>query len=267
MPRGTGSNWRYDEAELQRRLFDLRELRPQLWLDAADISTISLATGVSEWRDKSGKNRHVFQATTSSQPAYLRDNGLLRFNSANLHSLTSTATIETGNNYSILCVVKDNNVSATLSEPFSIGSFFNNPGVSNVNMEFILDYNGGVASGAVSGFGNTVFAFINNTATKTALQVNSIGLANGVGRARSSGRDGTAGSPTGANTTTAVFGVGYSRPQSRYYLNGDIGEILVIPFPIGSQGFIAAEGLLAWKSGVQLNASSPFANRPPLIGD
>lgn len=261
MPRGTGSNWRYDEAELQRRLLNLRELQPRLWLDAADASTISIAAS-SEWRDKSGNNRHVLSGTGVRQPSHNTD-GFFRFVSANQQFLNSTATIETGNDYSIICVVKDNNVSATLSEPFSIG----NPGVSSVNMEFVLDYNGGVASGAFSGFGNTVFAFINNTATKTALQVNSIGLANGVGRARSSGRDGTAGSPTGANTTTAVFGVGYSRPQSRYYLNGDIREILVIPFPIGSRGFIAAEGLLAWKSGVQLNASSPFANRPPLIGD
>ena len=264
MPRGTGSNWRYDEAELQRRLLNLRELRPRLWLDAADASTISIATGVSEWRDKSGNNRHVFQATTSRQPAYLRNNGLLRFNSANQQFLNSTATIETGNNYSIICVVKDNHVGDTISEPFSIGIPIGPLGISNVNMEFVLDY---IAYGVVSGFGDTVFAFINNTATKTALQVNSIGLANGVGRARSSGRDGTVGSPTGVNTATAVFGVGYSRPQNLYYLNGDIREILVIPFPIGSQGFIAAEGLLAWKSGVQLNASSPFANRPPLIGD
>lgn len=264
MPRGTGSNWRYDEAELQRRLLDLRELRPRLWLDASDASTIGLATGVSEWRDKSGNNRHVFQATTSRQPAYIRNNGLLRFNSASLQRLESIATIETGNNYSILCVVKDNNVSATISEPFSIG----NPSVSVATMEFVLDFtNGGVTSGAFSAYGSTVFAFINATSTKSALQVNSIGLANGVGRARSSGRDGTSLSPTGVSTATAAFGVGYSRPQGIYFLNGDIGEILVIPFPIGSREFIAAEGSLAWKSGVQLNASSPFANRPPLIGD
>lgn len=240
-------------------------LQPALWLDAADQSTITIATGASEWRDKSGNNRHVFQATTSRQPAYVQ-NRLLRFNSANQHFLNSTATIETGNNYSILCVVKDSNNDATISEPFSIGV----PPLSRTTMEFVLDYNnGGVSSGAFSGFGGTVFAFINGTSTKTALQVNSIGLASGVGRARSSGRDGTAGSPTGASTTTAVFAVGYSRPQNLYFLNGDIGEILVIPFAIGSREFIAAEGLLAWKWDLQgnLSAAHPFRNRPPLISD
>lgn len=260
MPRGTGSNWRYDEAELQRRLLNLRELRPRLWLDAADASTISIATS-SEWRDKSGNNRHVLSGTGVRQPSHNTD-GFFRFVSANQQFLNSTATIETGNNYSIICVVKDNNVSAAISVPFSIGQV----GISSLNMEFVLDWNNSITSGSFSAVGASPSGVINNTATKAALQVNSIGLANGVGRARSSGRDGISGG-TGLNTATAVFVVGYSRPQNKYYLNGDIKEILVIPFPIGSQGFIAAEGLLAWKSGVQLNASSPFANRPPLIGD
>lgn len=41
-----------------------------LWLSAADLSTITIATGVSEWRDKSGNGRHVSQGTTGSQPAW-----------------------------------------------------------------------------------------------------------------------------------------------------------------------------------------------------
>lgn len=260
MPRGTGSNWRYNEAELQRRLLDLRELRPRLWLDASDASTISIATS-SEWRDKSGNNRHVLSGTGVRRPSHNTD-GFFRFVSANQQFLNSTATIETGNNYSIMIVCRDNNITTQLAEPFSIGL----GSVSPSNMEFVLDYNGNFASGAFCGFGQTVFGFINNTNTKTALQVNSIGLNNGVFQARSSGRDGTSGE-TRLSTATAVFAVGYSRPQSLYFLNGDIAEILVIPFAIRSKEFIAAEGLLAWKSGVQLNASSPFANRPPLIGD
>lgn len=39
-----------------------------LWLDAADGSTITLATGVSAWADKSGAGHHLSQATGSLQP-------------------------------------------------------------------------------------------------------------------------------------------------------------------------------------------------------
>lgn len=42
----------------------------QLWLDGADSSTITLnGSTVSEWRDKSGNNRHAVQATALRQPA------------------------------------------------------------------------------------------------------------------------------------------------------------------------------------------------------
>ena len=42
-----------------------------LWLDAADDSTFSYSSGtsISQWRDKSGNNRHFFQATAGNQPS------------------------------------------------------------------------------------------------------------------------------------------------------------------------------------------------------
>lgn len=39
-----------------------------LWFDAADAGTISTATGVSEWADKSGNANHATQGTGSAQP-------------------------------------------------------------------------------------------------------------------------------------------------------------------------------------------------------
>lgn len=42
-----------------------------LWLDAADASTLVLnGSKVSQWRDKSGNNNHLSQATTVLQPEY-----------------------------------------------------------------------------------------------------------------------------------------------------------------------------------------------------
>ena len=69
MPRGVSP---VDEAQLQRRLWTpFVALRPALWLDAADISTITIATGVSQWRDKSGNSRQAEQNTPTLQPAYV----------------------------------------------------------------------------------------------------------------------------------------------------------------------------------------------------
>jgi hypothetical protein len=54
----------------------LRLFRPndvtgcQLWLDAADLSVVTIATGVSQWRDKSGNANNLTQSTTGAQPTH-----------------------------------------------------------------------------------------------------------------------------------------------------------------------------------------------------
>ncbi|MBE7038810.1 MAG: hypothetical protein E7404_07915 [Ruminococcaceae bacterium] len=44
---------------------------PALWLDAADVSTLTLSNGnVSNWKDKSQNNRDVYQETDANMPLY-----------------------------------------------------------------------------------------------------------------------------------------------------------------------------------------------------
>ncbi len=62
----------YQRAKHQRALWTLALVRPAVWLTTADISTIAIATGVSEWRDKSGNGSHATQATAANQPVYSR---------------------------------------------------------------------------------------------------------------------------------------------------------------------------------------------------
>lgn len=52
--------------------FDPRKISGlEVWLDAADTSTITLNSGnVSQWNDKSGKGRNFTQGTAIKQPAY-----------------------------------------------------------------------------------------------------------------------------------------------------------------------------------------------------
>lgn len=50
--------------------FSPLSLRPHLWLDAADPSTITSSSGlVSQWSDKSGNERHATQGTSALQPS------------------------------------------------------------------------------------------------------------------------------------------------------------------------------------------------------
>jgi len=68
--------------------FNPLSLSPALWLDAADIATITESSGsVSQWDDKSGNGRNVTQGTGISQPTTnsVKQNGLnvLSFDGSN----------------------------------------------------------------------------------------------------------------------------------------------------------------------------------------
>ena len=69
-----------------------------LWLDAADDTTFSYSSGtsVSQWRDKSGNNRHFFQATAGNQPsrsAVINSRKAIQFTAASSQYLRYNSTI------------------------------------------------------------------------------------------------------------------------------------------------------------------------------
>lgn len=76
----------------------------QLWLDAADISTITFSSGsnVSQWNDKSGNGFHVSQATPSNNPVYA--NGRMTF-TGGTQWLSRTATVPAQANAGTLITV------------------------------------------------------------------------------------------------------------------------------------------------------------------
>lgn len=62
--------------------FTPAELSPSLWLDAQDVSTLTLdGVNVTQWSDKSGNNNHAVQADASLQPTYDAVNDVILFSS------------------------------------------------------------------------------------------------------------------------------------------------------------------------------------------
>ena len=92
-----------------------------LWLDAADTSTITIATGVSQWADKSGNGRHATQATSANQPTYISSGmnslGLVDWDGSNDAMTISGGTttlhsaLSSDNTYSMAWVVKPDTIS------------------------------------------------------------------------------------------------------------------------------------------------------------
>ncbi len=64
------------KAGIHQKSFPLSAACPILWLDATDSKSIIQAGGaVSQWKDKSGNNNHVYQSVSSDQPRLGTING------------------------------------------------------------------------------------------------------------------------------------------------------------------------------------------------
>jgi hypothetical protein len=290
MPRGINI---VDEAILQNRLWTPSVVRPALWLDANDLSTISVATGISEWRDKSGNGRHVSQATGGTQPTFTRNglNGLsvLSFNGSQY--LTSPASVSTWNflhntnGSSVFAVWKAGNV----SDPNTFYALLGTNGAASANIGYALAYEDRVTSSR----NNTAFALVSRGVGGQSAVVNL--TADGVHPANTpviishvaDPNNGTAANrsfirvnngaaiqqntstlaPSASNASFALQ-IGASG-NNRDPMVGYIAEIVVFSSIVNDRVRQQVEGYLAHKWGLRtsLVASHPFCNRPPLIGD
>jgi len=132
------------------------DLTPALWMDAADTTTVTIASSaVSEWKDKSGNNRHLTQTTGGNRPTYISSaqNGLsvVRFDGTNDY-LNGSGITNIGS-FAIFAVTNrhtaDSADEALLASDGSWASnmlLIRNRGTTNLTNK--LDINGG---GAITG--------------------------------------------------------------------------------------------------------------------
>ena len=249
MPRGVGLNWIYDEARLQGRLWTPDALRPSVWFDVADLSTLTLVSGdASEWRDKSGNQRHVSQATADRRPTYAE------------YGLNGRPTLDWGtaiNNKGFL-----------------------NTAVSNFNPTryfIVADYDGAEPFNEYSG----LVAHPVNAITDIII-TNNTGTFWYAGSYFYNGNPTTSGNALSTISSPFVLASNFAQSANRTQLfigndrfltnltrgwRGKISEVFAIDYVPSVAERNRAEGYLAWKWGIALNASHPFVNRPPLIGD
>jgi hypothetical protein len=292
MPRAVGLDRAYREAIDQRRPWTPALLRPALWLDAADLSTISTATGVSQLRDKGPNARNFTQGTGGTQPT-LTPNGLngrnvLSFNGSQwLTSVDTAATwnfLHNTNGSSVFAVWKAGNI----SDPNAPYGLMGNSAIATANTGYALFFDDRAASSRnekiitqiVQGVGGvpvvqsvsadqahppnvpTILSHIadpNNgaAANRSLIRVNrGAVIQNNVETA----------APSASNASFAVQ-IGAAGNNSSP-LVGYIAEIVVLASVASTAVRQQIEGHLAWKWGLRnaLTAGHPFANRPPLIG-
>jgi hypothetical protein len=275
MPRGVS---RYDEARLQGRLWTPAQVLPSLWLDGADLSTLSVSgSSVTEWRDKSGNARHA--ATTVRNPGITRVNDLnvINFTASGATKLdtpdfniapdrqfcsfavVSGAGLLGGSTFRRIFVTKGVNPD-TLSAGATYAQGYLGSGV-NAGTALQIAGGTGVSAPIVTGLGTGPQLLTGAFGTAgLAANENSIS-ANGGARSVLTGQ-------TGALSTTGIRVGSDVGTGGGSAWNGWIGE-LIMTLALSFPQVQAIEGYLAWKWGIVANlpAAHPFKNCPPLIGD
>jgi hypothetical protein len=275
---------------LQGRLWTPDQLRTALWLDAADLSTISVATGASTWRDKSGNQRHFTQGAGGTQPT-LTPNGLnglnvLSFNGSQwLTSANTAATwnfLHNSNGSSIFAVWKAGNS----SDPNAVYGLMGTNAATSANIGTYIAYDDRASAPG----NNRVLAQVSGGGSTSVSAASADGLMpantpvilshiadpnNGTPANRSFVRvnktlsqiNTQSAAPSASNASFAlqIGAVG----NNTVPLIGYIAEIIILASIASARVRQQIDGYLAWKWALRdaLFTGSPFLNRPPLIGD
>lgn len=270
MPRGVSP---FDRAFLQGRLWTPAAIAPSLvtWWDADDLSTITVSTGVSEWKDKSGNGRNLSQATGSQQPAlnignFNRRNSI-RFTKTSSQFLSITNFPTTGITqsgiYFVFTPADDGTIQTyvdndTQFQGSGIGVFYYDTGASRIAYYRATTgvYTPVTDSQAI---GSDTLRIIGGA---------SIGGTGGTDTLFVNGRQAGTKSTTTTLSSLSGFRVGGQTNYTNRWFNGFMCEIIVVS---DASAYVRQriEGYLAHKWGLvsSLYGDHPYLSRPPLIGD
>lgn len=245
-------------------LFTPADIVTTAWFDADDSSTISIATGVSLWLDKSGNGYHVTQATTANQPlvipAGMNGRAVIRFDGSN-DQLDSPASfpIVGDTAFSVFAVYKKLTVTKGSVFGWGLWSGIGGSGIWDDNTTFAYHYYNSVY------YAGPLLA--NSVATNFGY-IKAPGLVSSTSNLY---RDGVSVGSAGGNGTPNMYAnraltIGnFLAPATAKWFHGDLAELIIISSAVDQTTRQKIEGYLAWKWGTNsaLAAGHPYKHYPP----
>ena len=232
----------------------------QLWLDASDSTTITIATGVSQWNDKSGNAYNFTQVTGASQPT--RTGNYISFQS-NYYLTIPTAFMNNVTSWSLFFLIN----------PISSSNFIMVKQHDGVNTENVLSMTVNTNSSGGGQTGSTGYLYWRSynagtqPASSSALSTSTIQILsivydgtnlymyiNGTLNSTTAGSFATLNDtlPT-AYTLGAWYVPGYGGFQYSGSTNFQLGEMISYYTSLTTIQRQQVEGYLAWKWGLQAN--------------
>jgi len=240
----------------------------RLWMDGADSTTITIATGVSQWNDKSGNTYNFTQATGSLQPT--RTGNYLNFQS-NYYLNIPTAAINNASAYSFFFVF--NPIASTnwiLQKQYD--------GVGSYNMISMTKYWGGIGTTAYlywtawanpGLYANSGIALSLSTVQLIEIMFDGTTLTiyrNGNVLSTSTGSYTIPNATTVSNFTIGAW-IASGNPQDSGTTNFQLGELIYYNAFLNTTQRQNVEGYLAWKWGLQtsLPVGHPYLSTNPNV--
>ena len=252
MPRGIDPR---DSAYLQGRLWTPALFGAVAWFDSADLSTITITTGVSEWRDKSGNGRNATQAFAGNRPAYSAS-ALQGLPGLIMQDDWLDATYS-ANGISVWMAAMPNATSDIVYYPIGLQSG-GQGGILAGGADSTVSQRAGWWNGTTALLtSNTVSVgqkFILSGSTDSTVPSRRLRLTPGTEVTDS------------VSQSVSAIRIG-KRVDGVWPFDGVISEVVFGEPFTGNRTRDLVEGYLGWKWGIPLTAGHPFANRPPLIGD
>lgn len=233
-----------------------------LWLDADDSSTITLVSGnVSEWRDKSGNNRHATQGTASQRPT------TSTFNSRNSILFQGFRYFDIPNNWfnnlSALCCYAVADIPTSSNWRVILGLSFTTGGAfvwfASIDSQIYADGRRVSSDSYVTrSVTYSTTPFIAGFERNFSAASQNLGV-NGTWNTQSFATSGTTGTPSFIFTRIGAYN------SNDPYKDGKIGEIIVLTSMPTTATREKIEGYLAHKWGLTANlpSSHPYKNSPP----
>jgi hypothetical protein len=234
------------------------------WYDAGDASTITIQTGVSEWRDKSRNNRHISQANTSLQPAY-DGSSKVTFNGTSHYLFSTSPFMYSAGAATVYIVCKDGGSSAddwVIAEGNSATTTqLYSPCIYGTSAAMRVMYRTNDATTKWNETGLNTAAFdgtinllgFTDTGTSVSTYIDAVVDINAYAYTRLA-------------TTLDRFSIGaLVRSTIANHWNGDIHEIVICSSALSQTDREKLEGYLAWNNGTQANlpVGHPYKNAAP----
>jgi len=235
------------------------DLSPAAWYDAADAATITASSGaVSEWQDKSGNGNHATQATSTAQPTTgtrtLNGLNVIDFDGTDDQLLDATFASLSSLNLSIFAVQKHDRLDVQSMTAWGLGR-----NTSTEGLFFHSSYNTVFSLGCRYPENTNVY-YTENTNVELLSYV----------KAGTSSQEGwvdgvSKGVNSGTVTTFTTERLALGSRFSANYLDGSIGEFIVIPGAVSEEDRQKLEGYLAHKWGLEANlpADHPYKTEAP----